>query len=66
MPAEDRPLSPEDRRSLMFASHLTQLIAQAIDPEAGSALNRDALGMLMKFAETAHQEIEKALSPRKA
>lgn len=59
-------LSPEDRRGLMFASHLCHLIARAIDPRAGSTLDDDALGMLLKFAETAHAEIEQVLRPGKA
>jgi hypothetical protein len=66
MPADDHPLSPEDRRGLMFASHLCRTMAESLSSETPGSLDDDGLALLRKFAETAHLEIEKALNPRKA
>lgn len=61
MPDADR-LTAEDRRSLMFASHLCQLIADSIDPDHSHGMDVDAVALLRKFAETAHREIEQVLT----
>jgi hypothetical protein len=63
---DSKVLSPEDRRGLMFASHLCQAMAESLSSETPGSLDDDGIALLRKFAETAHAEIEKALNPSKA